>query len=124
MLVSLKKSIKKGNLVWQHRNINACLHTFRGLREIVKERLLASLFFYYLVILLLYSSTTLSFFYYRVIQPCSTLLSFRPVHDVAELADGSTGCGEMVVWWVFICLDLQCEKVSCTYGREKILDQT
>jgi hypothetical protein len=46
------------------------------------------------------------------------------VQDVAELADGSTGCGEGAEWWVFIWLELQCEKVSCTYGHKKTLDQT
>jgi hypothetical protein len=41
----------------------------------------------------------------------NTLLRFWPARDLAELADGPTGRGEVA----FLCLRLQCDKVNCTY---------
>jgi len=52
------------------------------------------------------------------------LIRFWPVDD------RSAGWRAYWVWWsgegwVFSCLELQCDKVNCTYGRwEKTLDQT
>jgi hypothetical protein len=45
------------------------------------------------------------------------LLRFLPVEEIAELAEGPAVClcvcgsGEE---WVLICLELKCDKVSCT----------
>jgi len=47
-----------------------------------------------------------------------------PVKDLAELADGLIGCSEVDEGWVLLCLELLCDKVSCTYGSGgKILGQ-
>ena len=54
----------------------------------------------------------------------STSLRFWPVEELAELADGPTGRGE-IGRGVLICLELRCDKVNCTYGGgEKTLDQS
>ena len=46
----------------------------------------------------------------------SVVHGFGPVEELAELADGSTLCDEKGEGWVFICPELQCGKVRCTYG--------
>jgi hypothetical protein len=46
----------------------------------------------------------------------SAVHGFWPVEELTELADGSTGCGENGEGWVFICLELQCDEVNCSYG--------
>ena len=46
------------------------------------------------------------------------------MEELAELADGPTGRGE-IGRGVLICLELTCDKVNCTYGGgEKTLDQS
>lgn len=41
----------------------------------------------------------------------SAVHSFWLMKVLEELVDGPTGCGE---GWVFICLELQCDKAQCT----------
>jgi len=45
---------------------------------------------------------------------------FWLVEELAELVDGPTGCGKVVRESVFICLELQRDKVNCTpQGEDK-----
>jgi len=47
------------------------------------------------------------------------------VEELAQLAGGPTGCGEVARGGCFICLELQCDKVNRKDGGgEKPLDQT
>ena len=47
------------------------------------------------------------------------------MEELAELADGPTGCGEVARGGCFIYMKLQRDKVNCTRGGgEKPLDQT
>jgi len=54
----------------------------------------------------------------------STMISLWPVEDLAELAGGPTGRGEMARGGCLFWLELQCDKVTCTDGGQKVLDQT
>jgi hypothetical protein len=49
----------------------------------------------------------------------SKLLCSWPVKELAELADDSYWLWRSGEGWVFSCLELQRDKVSCTYGGEE-----
>jgi len=47
------------------------------------------------------------------------------VEELAQLADGPTGCGEVASSGCFVCLELQRDKVNCKHGDgEKPLNKT
>ena len=76
----------------------------------------------------MYSYLGLSYLDVFLVMLCISIqyvASFLTVEELTELTDGPSGCGELARGWVFICLELQCDRVDYTHGgRQKTLDQT
>ena len=42
------------------------------------------------------------------------------VEELAKFPDGPAGCGEVALGWVFVYLELQCDRVNCVDKKNQL----